>query len=138
MRKNKKKEIEEGGNLSYILKSMFKKDEIMSMIGQPRFRSLRKTLVDQVINQIAESMNVEKVQSVCDDTGISRRGYETLFKCLREGMVHVGITKVVIPCPFHVVNVCARSTRKIVEHMGDMYHIEATEEIKHTDGKKEK
>ena len=82
MRKNKTKEIEEGENLSYILKSMFKKDEIMSMIGQPRFSSLRKTLVDQVINQIVESMNVEKVQSVCDDTEISRRGYETLFKCL--------------------------------------------------------
>ena len=61
---------------------MFKKDEIMSMIGQPRFSLLRETLVDQVINQIAESMNVEKVQSVCNDTGISRRGYETLFKCL--------------------------------------------------------
>ena len=51
---------------------MFKKYEIMSMIGQPRFSSLRKTLVDQVINQIVESMNVEKFQSVCDDIGISR------------------------------------------------------------------
>ena len=67
---------------------MFNKDEIICMIGQPRFSSLRKTLVDQVINQIAESMNVDKVQSVCDDTGISRRGYKTLFKFLREGLVN--------------------------------------------------
>ena len=83
-------------------------------------------------------MNVEKVQSVCDDTGVSRRGYQTLFKCLREGLVNAGITKVVIPCPFHVANVRARSNRKIVDHMGDMYHIEATKEVKQKGGKKAK
>ena len=115
---------------------MFKKDEIMSMIGQPRFSSLRKTLVDQVINQISESMNVEKVQSVCDDTGISRRGYETLFKCLREGMVHVGITKVVIPRPYHIESACARSKMDIVDIVGDMYHREANKEIKQKGRKK--
>ena len=115
---------------------MFKKDEIMSMIGQSRFSSLKKTLVDQVINQIADSMNVEKVQSVCDDTGISRRGYEKLFKCLREGMVHVGITKVVIPCPYHIESAHARRNMNIVDLMGDMYHIEANKEIKKRVGRK--
>ena len=60
MKPNKTNEICDSENLSYILKSMFNKDEIICMIGQPRFSSLRKTLVDQVITQIAESMNVEK------------------------------------------------------------------------------
>lgn len=138
MKPNKTNESCDSENLSYMLKSMFNKDEIIYMIGQPRFSSLRKTLVDQVINQISESMNVEKVQSVCDDTGISRRGYKTLFKCLQEGLVNAGITKVVIPCPFHVANARARSNRKIVDLMGDMYHIEATKEMKQKGGKKNK
>ena len=76
MKPNKTNEFCDSENLSYILKSMFNKDEIICMIGQPCFSSLRKTLVDQVINQIAESMNVDKVQSVCDDTGMSRQGYQ--------------------------------------------------------------
>jgi hypothetical protein len=106
---NKIKEIQDGENSSHILKSMFKKEDIISIIQQPRFSSLRKSMVDQVINQIVEGMNVEKVQSSCDDTGISRRGYETLFKCLQEGMVNAGIIKVVFPHPFHIANVHARS-----------------------------
>ena len=108
MNPNKTNEIYDSENLSYILKSMFNKDEIIYMIGQPHFSSLRKTLVDQVINQIAKSMNVEKVQSVCDDTEISIRGYQTVFKSLREKLVNAGITKVVIPRPFHVANARAR------------------------------
>ena len=117
---------------------MFNKDEIICMIGQPRFSSLRKTLVDQVINQIAKSMNVEKVQSVCDDTEISIRGYQTVFKSLREKLVNARITKVVIPRPFHVANTRSRSNRKISDLMGDMYHIEAMKEIKLKGGKKNK
>lgn len=70
-------------------------------------------------------MNVEKVKSICDDTGISRWGYKKLFKCLREGLINVGITKVVIPHPFHMKGARARSNRKIVDLVGDMYHIEA-------------
>jgi hypothetical protein len=72
MNPNEIEEIQEGENLSYILKSMFKEDNIISMIGRPHFSSLRKTIVDQVIDQIAKSMNTKNVQSVCDDTGISR------------------------------------------------------------------
>jgi len=72
MNPNKIKEIQDNENLSHILKSMFKKEDIISMIRQTSFSSLRKSLVDQVINQIAEGMSVEKVQSSCDDTGISR------------------------------------------------------------------
>jgi hypothetical protein len=75
-------------------------------------------------------MNVEKVQSNFDYIGISRRDYETLFKCLREGMVNGRITKVGIPHPFHIANVHARSNMKIIDLMGDMYHIEERKEIK--------
>jgi hypothetical protein len=75
-------------------------------------------------------MNVENVQSSSDDTGIGRQGYETLFKCLREGMVNEGISKVGIPHLFHIEIVHARSNRKNVDLMGDMYHIEAMKEIK--------
>ena len=62
--------------------------------------------------------------------GLVWQGYQTLFKFLREGLVNLGITKVAIPHPFHVANARARSNRKIVDLMGDMYHIEANKEIK--------
>ena len=45
-------------------------------------------------------------------------------------MVHVGITKVVIPCPYHIESAHARSNMNIVDLVGDMYHIEANKEIK--------
>jgi hypothetical protein len=42
------KEIQDSENLSHILKSMFKKEDIISMIRQPHFSSLRKCLVDKL------------------------------------------------------------------------------------------
>jgi hypothetical protein len=50
MNPNKIKQIQDSENLSHILKSMFKKDDVISIIRQPHFSSLRKSLVDQVIN----------------------------------------------------------------------------------------
>lgn len=51
-------------------------------------------------------------------------------------MINVGITKVVIPCHFHIKGARARSNIKIVDLVGDMYHIEAKKEIKQKGGKK--
>ena len=51
-------------------------------------------------------------------------------------MVHVGITKVVIPRPYHIESARARSNMNIVDLMGDMYHIEAKKEIKQKGRKK--
>ena len=69
-------------DMSSMIKSMFKKKEIISMIKKPCFNSLRQSLVDELISQISKSINVDEIQNVCDDTGISRRAYQTLFKCL--------------------------------------------------------
>ena len=51
-------------------------------------------------------------------------------------MVHVGITKVVIPHPYHIESARARSNMNIVDLVGDMYHIEAKKEIKQKGRKK--
>lgn len=84
-------------DISDVMNSMFKKKEIMSMIKKPCFYPLRKSLLDELISQISKSIDVDEIQNVCDDTRISRRAYETLFKCLRVGMMNAGITKIVIP-----------------------------------------
>ena len=123
-------------DMSSMIKSMFKKKEIISMIKKPCFNSLRQSLVDELISQISKSVNVDEIQNVCDDTGISRRAYETLFKCLREGMMNAGITKIVIPRPFHIKISRGRKNENIVNILGDMYHVQASKEFGKKVGKK--
>jgi hypothetical protein len=61
---------------------------------------LRKEVVNQLIANL--TIDVKDVQGACDDRVISMEAYASLFKVLREGMLNVGIKKILVPRPFHV------------------------------------
>jgi hypothetical protein len=83
-----------------LCKTVLKKSDIKSMLKQPEFDALRKEVVNQFIANL--TIDVKDVQGVCDDRGINREAYASLFKVLREGMLNVRIKKILVPRPFHV------------------------------------
>ena len=83
-----------------VCKHVLKKSDIKSMLKQIEFDALRKEVVNQFIAKL--TIDVKDVQGVCDERGISREAYASLFKVLREGMLTVGIKNIFVPRPFHV------------------------------------
>jgi hypothetical protein len=74
-----------------LYKTVLKKNGIKSMLKQIEFDALRKEVVNLFIANL--TIDVKDVQGVCDDRGINREAYASLFKVLREGMLNVRIKK---------------------------------------------
>ena len=87
-------------NLVDVCKNVPKKSDIKSMLKQLEFDALRKEVVNQFIAKL--KIDVKHVQGVCDERGINREAYASLFKFLREQMLIVGIKKISVPHHFHV------------------------------------
>ena len=117
-----------------LCKKVLKKSNMEAMLKQPEFHALRKEVVNQFIANLR--IDVKDVQGVCDDRAISREAYASIFKVLREGMLNVGIKKTVVPRPFHVMKERALRNTKIVDSLGNAYHLEAMHEVASKNKKK--
>jgi hypothetical protein len=76
------------------------KSDVKVMLKEPKFDDLRKEEVNKFIANL--KVDVNNVERVCDDRGINKEAYESLFKVLREGMLNGGIKKILVPHPFHL------------------------------------
>jgi hypothetical protein len=110
-----------------LCKTVLKKSDIKAMLKEPEFDDLRKEVVNQLIANL--KIDVKDVQGVCDDRGINREAYASIFKVLREGMLNGGIKKILVPHPFHVKKECALRNTKIVDSLGDAYQLEVVHEV---------
>jgi hypothetical protein len=117
-----------------LYKTVLKKSDIKSMLKQPEFDALRKEVVNQFIANL--TIDVKDVQGVCDDRGISREAYASLFKVLREGMLNVGIKNILVHRPFHVKRERGLRNKKIVDSLGDAYQLEVVHEVASKNKKK--
>ena len=82
-----------------ILSVCMKRRDIVSVIRDPKWKKLRVLFTNEVLNDVTKIISNDEVQNVCDEVGISTKGYNALFQLLKDTLRTHGITKSIFLVP---------------------------------------
>lgn len=76
-----------------------KRRDIVSVIRDPKWKKLRVLFTNEVLKDVTKIISSDEVQNVCDEVGISTKGYNALYQLLKDTLRTHGITKSIFPPP---------------------------------------
>lgn len=76
-----------------------KRRDIVSVIRDPKWKKLRVLFTNEVLKDVTKIISSDEVQNVCDEVGISTKGYNALYQLLKDTLRTHGITKSIFPAP---------------------------------------
>ena len=88
--------VDDCGN---ILSACMKRRDIVSVIRDPKWKKLQVLFTNEVLKDVTKIISSDEVQNVCDEVGISTKGYNALYQLLKDTLRTHGITKSIFPTP---------------------------------------
>ena len=76
-----------------------KRRDIVSIIRDPKWKKLRVLFTNEVLKDVTKIISNDEVQNICDEVGISTKGYNALYQLLKDTLRTHGITKSIFPAP---------------------------------------
>ena len=77
--------VDDYGN---ILSACMKRRDIVSVICDPKWKKLRVLFTNEVLKDVTKIISSDEVQNVCDEAGISTKGYNALYQLLKDIKEH--------------------------------------------------
>ena len=76
-----------------------KRHDIVFVIRDPKWKKLRVLFTNEVLEDVTKIISSDEVQNVCDEAGISTKGYNALYQLLKDTLRTHGITKSIFLAP---------------------------------------
>ena len=74
----------------------------MDAIQQPSNSYIRNKIFNGVTKEIQEAIEPNSIVHACDKAGVSIRGYQTLFRTVKDACLSKGLSNYFLPVPYQV------------------------------------
>lgn len=92
-----------GENENYELpKELVKENTIMDAIQQPSNSCIQNKIFKGVTKEIQATIEPNSIVHACDKAGVSIRGYQTLFRTVKDACKSKGLSNCFLPMPYQV------------------------------------
>ena len=93
------------------------------MIATAKYQKVKQKVIEEFVDET--KMDSMDVQRAMDDSGISRRGYSSVFKAMKSKLKEKKIRNSILPLPTHMRRTQADLNRKVEQFLGPAFHIQA-------------
>ena len=76
-----------------ILSACTKRGDIVYVILDPKWKKLQVLFTNEVLKDVTKIISNDEFQNVCDEVGISTKGYNALYQLLKDKFSHVVIQR---------------------------------------------
>lgn len=108
-----------------LLQHIIKSQDIVEILAHPssvKTRAVLQELFFQDINNIATPIDI---LGICDVAGISRKGYEAIYRTITLGLREKGFKKSILPTPYSITMARKSANREVGGMLGGFRWVEA-------------
>ena len=92
----------------------------------PSGKRMKAAVSKEILQELGDLVSNNDVQTVCDEAGISTKGYKAIFQLLKDALRERGIMENFFPAP-HKVSIAKKITNEdVLARLGTYLHIEDT------------
>ena len=102
-----------------------------NMIVSTKYHKVKQKIIEKFVDET--KIDSLDVQGAMDDSGISRRGYCSVFKAMKAKLKEKKIKNSMLPLPTHMKRTRAEINKKVEQFLGPPIHIQARFQNKNRD-----
>ena len=116
-------EVNENSNLVPVkqIKGLVSEVAVKSLIDEKKFKKVKRDTVEKFISE--SRVDVEKIQEALDTSGVSRKGYASIFNIVSSTLKDKRINRVLLPTPAAVWRQRGLLNQEIDDFIGQYLHI---------------
>lgn len=99
---------------------------MLRLLRAPGRNHIRNAVVKEVMRKYSNIVTHTDVQNVCDEVGISTKGYGAIHRLLKDALMKRGITENLFPVPHKVKLAKNVSNEDVFSKLGEYMHVEDT------------
>ena len=117
-------EVNENSNLVPVkqIKGLVSEVVVKSLIDEKKFKKVKHDAVEKFISE--SRVDVEKIQEALDMSGVSRKGYASIFNIVSSTLKDKRIKRVLLPTPAAVWRQRGLLNQEIDDFIGQYFHIQ--------------
>ena len=109
-----------------LLASFLSKDDFLRILCAPESKHIKIAVTKEVMRNLSNLVTHVDVQNVCDEVGISNKGYAAIHRLLKDSLMKRGITENIFPVPRMVKLAKTVSNEDVYSKLGEYMHVEDT------------
>jgi len=124
-------DFEDQVRTAQVLASLLSKKEMETMISSPQLASTATKATNQYLQKIGQSVGPHAILETCDQTGITHRGYQAIYKKFKAAATATakGLRVSCLPNPHSVRNLRQEMNRNLRKLIGDYYSLHCSIDI---------
>ena len=117
-------EVNENSNLVPVkqIKGLGSEVVVKSLIDEKKFKKVKRDAIEKFISE--SRVDVEKIQEALDTSGVSRKGYASIFNIVSSTLKDKWIKRILLPTPVAVWRQRGLLNQEIDDFIGQYLHIE--------------
>ena len=94
-----------------LLKHIVKAKDIMYMLQDPSYEKMVELLRQKFFGELKNLVSPRRMMETCDAAGVSRKGYEAIYKLISLALRDKGLLRPLLPTPYSITMAkkCANS-----------------------------
>ena len=114
-----------GDKMNPCFANVLTKNMVKSALQSRKFKTISNEKKRDCVEKVGTSFTPVDAQDICNQIGLIASSYATIYKQMDAGFLKVFARKRILPLPrpTYVRQACKRLNKKILERIGEPYHI---------------
>lgn len=117
-----------------VMASLLSKTEFQTLMACPQASSATTTMANEYLQKVRKSVGAQAILQTCDETGITQRGYKSMYKKFKAGAnsTATGLRLSCFPNPLSIRQLRLNMNKNLRGLIGDYYCLHSSLEVPST------